>query len=104
MQVVSGQDLAGSAVVAQLGPEAARRLLQILTLHQEARWAAGMATVTRPETVGIGEVLWALERDHSGQARERLIAELQAALGGYPRSAEMRSRRNPKAPAASREQ
>jgi hypothetical protein len=89
---------AGWDVVERLGPHAARQLLQILQLHQEARWAAGMALVRRPETVCIGEVLADIEQDPTGQTRKRLIAELHAALDGRPEPVTMRKPPEPEGP------
>jgi hypothetical protein len=71
---------AGWDIVKRLGPDAARQLLQILELPDEARWATGMAMFKKPETVGIGEILGDVEQDTTGRARERLIAGLRAAL------------------------
>jgi hypothetical protein len=89
---------AGCDVVERLGDHAARHLLRILQLHQEARWAAGMALVRRPETVCIGEVLADIEQDPTGQTRERLIAELQVALDGYPEPVAMSRPPEPEGP------
>ena len=66
---------AGWDIVEPLGPDAARQLLQILELSDEARWHVGMTMFQRQETAttrSSGNI----EQDTTGQTREWLIVGL----------------------------
>jgi hypothetical protein len=71
---------AGWDIVKRLGPDAARQLLHILELPEEARWAVGVSMFRKQETVSLGEILGDIEQDTTGQTRQRLIEGLRAAL------------------------
>lgn len=71
---------AGWDIVKRLGPDAARGLLKVLELPDEARWAVAMSMFRKQETATIGEILGDIEQDTTGQTRERLIVGLHAAL------------------------
>jgi hypothetical protein len=79
--IVDGPAIAaGWDIVKQLGSGAARELLAVLELPDEARWAVWMTMFQKEETATIGEILGDIEQDTTGQTRQHLIAGLRAAL------------------------
>jgi len=72
---------AGMDLVKLLGPDNARKLLEVLELPDDERWAFTSRMYARDDGTALAEVLADVETDPDDLVRLRLIGALREVLG-----------------------